>query len=101
MAETTTKQVVITRIFDVPAQKVWAAWTDPDQLMKWWGPKHFTSPKAKMDVREGGTYIWGMQTPDGHKTYTTGTFKEVVPGKRLVYTDSFSDEHGNRVDPST
>ena len=101
MAETTSKEVVITRIFDVPVERVWAAWTDPELLVKWWGPKHFTSPKAVMDVRVGGTYIWGMETPDGKKTYTSGTFKEVVPNQRLVYTDAFSDENGNRVDPST
>jgi uncharacterized protein YndB with AHSA1/START domain len=42
-----------------------------------------------------------MQTPDGKTTYTAGTFKEVVPNERLVYTDHFADERGNRVDPST
>jgi uncharacterized protein YndB with AHSA1/START domain len=58
MAERTdTKQAVITRIFDVPVEKVWAAWTDPEQLKKWWGPKHFTSPLAKTDLRVGGKYL--------------------------------------------
>jgi uncharacterized protein YndB with AHSA1/START domain len=91
----------IVRIFDAPVEKVWAAWTVPGELVKWWGPKHFTSPSARMDVREGGAYLWCMQSPDGQKMYTTGTFTQVTPGKRLVYTDSFADGDGNRVDPST
>jgi uncharacterized protein YndB with AHSA1/START domain len=102
MAESTrTKDVVVTRVFAAPVEKVWAAWTEPEQFMKWWGPQHFTSPSARMDVRVGGTFLWCMQSPDGQKFYTTGTFKEVVPNKRLVYTDAFADAEGNKVSPAS
>ncbi len=99
-ADAKTRDLVITRVFDAPRELVWKAWTEPERFMKWWGPKMFTSPACEMDVRVGGTYLWCMQWPDGRRNYTTGTFLEVVPPERLVYTDSFSDEAGNVV-PAT
>lgn len=95
-----TTDVVIERIFDAPREIVWRAWTDPVWLMRWWGPAHFTSPSAEMDVRPGGRYLWAMRGPDGNVYYSTGTFQEVTPPTRLVYTDSFADAEGNVVSPS-
>ncbi len=65
--------------------------------MKWWGPKDFTSPTAKINLREGGKYHFCMQTPDGVKLWSTGVYKEILPLKKLVWTDSFADENGNVV----
>jgi uncharacterized protein YndB with AHSA1/START domain len=102
MAATTqqTKEVVFERIIDAPREKVWRAWTDPEWLMRWWGPANYTSPLARMDVQPGGHYLWAMRGPDGKDNYSTGVFREVVPPERLVYTDSFGDEHGNVVSPT-
>ena len=53
---TTTKnknEITITRIFDAPREVVWKAWTDPEEVIKWWGPKGFTSPVFKIDLRGG------------------------------------------------
>jgi len=91
------KNLVITREFDAPARLVWKAWTDAEHFKKWWGPKEFTCPVAKMDVRVGGRYLWCMRGPDGKDYYTTGEFREVVPHTRIVYTDSFSDDQGKKV----
>lgn len=91
-------ELVITRVFDAPVQLVWRAWTDPEHLMKWWGPKEFTSPVCRIDLRVGGKYLFCMkQKSDGKEYWTTGVFKEIIPHKKLVYTDSFSDENGNVV----
>jgi len=95
-----TSDMVITRVFDAPVELVWKAWTEPERLMRWWGPKDFTSPSCKMDLRVGGKYLFCMRGPDGKDYYSTGVFREIVPLKRLVFTDSFADPDGNVVTAS-
>jgi uncharacterized protein YndB with AHSA1/START domain len=99
MAERLQKRegLVITRMFDVPREQVWTAWTEPAQLKKWWGPRGFTSPVSRIDLRVGGMYLNCMRAPDGKDYWSTGVYREVVPPKRLVMTDSFADEEGNVV----
>jgi len=89
--------LVITRVFDAPIERVWQAWTDPKHIMLWWGPKDFTAPTIQVDLREGGKYLYCMRGPDGKNYWSTGTFEEIVPMERLVFTDSFADEDGNIV----
>lgn len=91
--------LVIRRVFEAPLALVWRAWTEPEHFMKWWGPAGFTCPLARMDVRTGGRYHWCMRAPDGKDYFTAGEFREVVPLKRIVYTDSFADESGEIVSP--
>ena len=100
MTQTTQQDIVLERVLDAPREKAWEAWTNPEQIKKWWGPKDFTAPSIKSDFREGGTYHWAMQSPDGQVYWSTGTFHEIVPMERLVVTDSFADEQGNVVPPS-
>lgn len=98
---TTQNQIVIERFFDAPADLIWKMWTEAEHFKNWYGPKGFTVPVAKMDVRVGGKRHICMQSPDGSmKMWTTGEFTELIPNERLVYTDSFSDEHGNVVSPA-
>lgn len=94
------RDLVITRILDGPREKVWKAWTEPEQIKKWWGPAPFTSPSARIDLRVGGRYLLCMRSPEGKDFWSTGVFKEIVPLERIVYTDSFADEKG-RVVPAT
>lgn len=96
-SDTATQDLVIERVFDAPLENVWKAWTDPEEFKKWWGPEHFTAPVAEIDLREGGAYLNCMRSPDGQDYWTTGTYREIVPMERLVYTDSFADEKGNVV----
>jgi uncharacterized protein YndB with AHSA1/START domain len=65
-----------------------------------WGPKGFTSPTCKVDLRVGGSYLYCMRSPDGKDFWGTGVYHEIVPPERIVYTDSFADENG-RVVPAT
>ena len=96
--------VVITRIFDAPLEKVWKAWTEPEQMKKWWGPQHFTAPTIEIDFREGGKYLYAMHGPAGtpfdKDMWSTGVYKEIVPMKKIVTTDNFADADGNVVPAS-
>ncbi len=97
--------VVITRIFDAPRERVWQAWTDPEELKKWWGPAGFTAPTIKVDLRVGGSYLYcmrGAPAPGMAEVdfWSTGTYKEIVPLEKIVCTDSFADEKGNVVPAS-
>ena len=98
MSNTETQQeLVMERVLDAPREKVWEAWTNPEEIKKWWGPKDFTAPSIQSDFREGGTYLWAMESPDGQVYWSTGTYREIVPLERIVVTDSFADENGNVV----
>ena len=93
--------IVVERTFNASVDFIWQMWTDPEHFKNWYGPTGFTIPIANMDLRVGGKRLICMASPDGSmKMWTVGEFKEVVPGKRLIYTESPSDENGNVVSPS-
>ncbi len=92
--------LVISRVFDAAREQVWKAWTDPVKLKRWSGPKNYTSPVNKMDLRVGGRYLNCMRSPDGKDYWSTGEYREIIPMERLVLTDSFSDENGSVVPAS-
>jgi len=100
MSNENKNELTITRIFNAPRQLVWKAWTDPELCMRWWGPKGFTAPACKIDLRVGGEYLSCMRSPEGQDFWSKGTFREIVAPKRLVMTDSFADKEGNIV-PAT
>ena len=92
----TDRELVITRVFDAPREMVWKAWTDPEHVMRWWGPKDFTNPVCELDVRPGGAILIHMRGPDGVVIPNKGVFHEIVEPERLVLTTSaFEDEEGN------
>jgi len=91
------RELVVTGIFDAPVELVWKAWTDPEHVMRWWGPKGYTSPASEIDLRVGGKYLWCMRSPEGQNLWSTGVYREIAPFERIVCTNSFSDEKGNVV----
>lgn len=98
-------KLVIERIFNAPVEKVWKYWTEPELFKKWWGPKDFTCPVAEIDFKVGGkslSCMRGVATPGGEirDFWSTGTYKEIIPMKKIVTTDSFADKKGNIV-PAT
>jgi len=94
------QELIITRIFDAPRELVWKAWTDPERVKRWWGPKNFTAPVSKIDLRVGGTYLNCMRSPEGKDYWSTGVYREIVEPSLLVCTDSFADEKGNVIPAS-
>jgi len=87
--------IVINRVFNLPVSVVWLAWTDAEYFKKWWGPTGFTCPSSKMEAKVGGKYLNCMRGPDGKEYWSTGVVKELIPERKLVVTDSFSDDKGN------
>lgn len=97
-----TKSLIITRIFDAPRELVFKAWTDPKLIEKWWGPRGVTNPVCELDARPGGSInivmLAGKELGSyaGQKWPIKGTFDEVIPPKRIVFTSSaLEDENGN------
>jgi uncharacterized protein YndB with AHSA1/START domain len=95
-----TEALVIERTFDAKRERVWRAWSEPEQIMRWWGPQYFTSPSCKIDFRVGGRYLFCMRSPEGKDFWSAGVFLAITPFNRIAYTDSFADAQGNVV-PAT
>jgi uncharacterized protein YndB with AHSA1/START domain len=92
--ETKTSEFVISRVFDAPRELVWKCFTDPEHMRQWWGPKGVTVSTSKMDLRPGGTYLYGMRAPDGALMWGKMVYREISPRDRIVFINSFSDEDG-------
>jgi uncharacterized protein YndB with AHSA1/START domain len=102
MAERTTnllENLVITRIFDAPRELLWKAWTDPALAMQWWGPKGFTSPSCKIDLRVGGQYLFCMRAPGGQEGWSGGEYTEIMVPERIVSVLFYADKNG-KVEPA-
>lgn len=97
---TVQKVLNITREFNLPIDKVWSAWTEPESFKKWWGPKGYTCPYSAIDLKVGGKYLNCMRSPEGDEFWNTGVYREIITFKKLVYTDSFSDDKGNIIPAS-
>jgi uncharacterized protein YndB with AHSA1/START domain len=80
------REIVITRVFDAPRELVWKAWTDPQHVVQWWGPKGFTTTIHMMEVKPGGVWRHTMHGPDGTDYPNKCVFIEVVKHERIVYT---------------
>lgn len=93
-------ELVIVRTFNAPPEAVWQAWTEPERVKLWWGPKGFTAPVCKIDLCIGGKYLNCMRSPEGQEFWSTGKYLEIVAPSLLVCTDSFADADGNVV-PAT
>jgi uncharacterized protein YndB with AHSA1/START domain len=101
---TAEREITTERLIEAPRELVFAAWTDPEQVVKWWGPNGFTNTIHEMDVRPGGVWRFVMHGPDGVDYQNKIVFLEVVRPERLVYdhvsgprfraTATFAEERG-------
>src|SRR2546430_15569124 len=87
-------ELVITRVLDAPPRLVFKAWTEPERLVRWWGPQGFTTPSCKMDARPGGAFRFCMRSPEGTDHWLQGIYREVVEPRRLVFTWAWEDAQG-------
>jgi uncharacterized protein YndB with AHSA1/START domain len=88
------KPFLISREFDAPRERVWQAWTEPARLQQWFSPKGFSVIAAKLDLRPGGTYHYGMRMADGREVWGKWLIREVRAPERLVFVNTFSDPQG-------
>jgi uncharacterized protein YndB with AHSA1/START domain len=84
----------ISRVIRAPREKVFAAWTEPAALKRWWGPGPVSCPEAHVDLREGGTYRLANLLVDGSITWISGRFERVRVPEELVYTWNVSTVPG-------
>ncbi|OAI02208.1 polyketide cyclase [Methylomonas methanica] len=87
---TDSRELVLTRLIDAPAEKLYRAWTEPALLKQWFCPKPWTVASAELDVRAGGTSIIVMRSPEGQEFPNQGIYIDVVPNQRLVFTDAYT-----------
>ena len=78
--------LTLVRRYPVPVQRVWAAWTKPEQLSRWFGPDTGPVLEAETDVRQGGRFRIAFQTEDGENHVCLGEYREVVPHERLAFS---------------
>ena len=83
------RELLLTRIFNAPREKVYRAWTEPELLKKWFAPAPWTTSKAELDVRAGGSSLVVMRSPEGQEYPSWGVYLEVVRNEKLVFTDAF------------
>jgi uncharacterized protein YndB with AHSA1/START domain len=88
-------ELVLTRVFDAPRELVFEAWTDPDRVAAWWGPKGFTTVSYDMDIRPGGTYRFCMRSPQGIDYWKQGVYREVAAPERLIFTFTWVNTDGS------
>ena len=92
-----TREITLTRLFDAPRDLVWQAWTEPEHMAQWFGPRGFTIPLCELDVRVGGALRMIMRAPDGADYPMQGVFREIVKPERLVFTNIPVDKDGKHL----
>lgn len=85
------RDLVLTRRFEAPPAKVFRAWTDPELMKQWFAPKPWTTPHVEIDLRPGGSSLVVMRSPEGEDYPNPGIYLDVVPNRRLVSTDAYTD----------
>ncbi len=94
---TANRELVVTRIFDAPLA-VWcsSAWTEPEQVARWWGPRGFVTTHCDMDIRPGGAFRCCMRSPAGTDHWKRGIYREIVKPARIVFTFAWEDARAGK-----
>lgn len=90
--KTKSNEIKLTRVYDAPVRAVWDAWTDPEQVAKWWGPRGFTITTHSKDLRPGGHWSYTMHGPDGTDYENKTLYYEVEECAKLVYDHGGGDD---------
>ena len=83
-------ELVLTRLIDVPRDKLFRCWIEPALIVQWFTPPPWKTIAAEVDARAGGSSVITMQGPDGTKVPNVGVYLEVVRNERLVFTDAYT-----------
>ncbi|HSI63983.1 MAG TPA: SRPBCC domain-containing protein [Candidatus Saccharimonadia bacterium] len=93
------EEFVTTRTLKAPRDLVWKAWTEPERLAQWWGPKGCAVKVHQLDLRPGGTFHYTFSFPDGGEMWGRFAFQEISPPEKIVWINSFSDPDGGITRP--
>ena len=88
------REIVLTRVFDAPRRLVWDAFTKPELLKRWFGPRGWSLVVCEVDLRVGGGFRFVLRGPDGQDLGMRGVYREIVPPERSVHMESFDDYPG-------
>ncbi len=82
----------ITRVINAPRDRVYEAWTDPAQLKEWFGPENVQTRDLIADARVGGRFRWRLINSEGEEMTVSGEYRELQPGKKIVFTWQWQDD---------
>ncbi|MDL2399028.1 SRPBCC family protein [Rhizobium mayense] len=88
------REIVLTRDIAAPRTLLFRLWTEPEHLVRWWGPQNMTAPSVSVDLKEGGSWRHCILTPEGKEYWSHGRYLEIVPPERLVFTFSWESQDG-------
>lgn len=94
------RTMVLERVIDAPAATLWAAWTDPESLPQWWGPDGFSCQTGRIDLREGGEWVFDMIAPDGSTFPNHHVYTRMIPEDRIEYTLHWGENGPRHADAS-
>src|SRR5437762_13248153 len=82
----------IKRVIKAPRDRVYAAWTDPIQLREWFGPENVQTRNIVAETRVGGKFCWDLTNSEGEEMTMRGEYRELQPGKKIVFTWQWADD---------
>lgn len=85
MENIASREMRLTQSFKTTSEQMWEVWTNPNHIKNWWGPNGFTNTILKMDLQEGGEWIFTMHGPDGTNFPNRSVFKEILPLEKIVF----------------
>ncbi|NTJ64838.1 SRPBCC domain-containing protein [Agrobacterium rhizogenes] len=88
------REIVLTRDIAAPRALLFRLWTEPEHLMRWWGPQTTTASSVSVDLREGGAWRHCILTQEGKEYWSHGRYLEIVPPERLVFTFAWENQDG-------
>jgi uncharacterized protein YndB with AHSA1/START domain len=91
------REIVSERIYDAPRERVWATYTNPELIPRWWGPRRMTTVVDEMDVRVGGKWRFITREPNGQEIGFGGAYREVTPLQRIVQTFEWDGMPGQAI----
>lgn len=90
------REIILSRVFDAPRERVFEAWINPEKVVKWWGPNGFTTTTKSMDVTPGGIWQFVMHGPDGVDYKNRIVFEDIIKPELIKYTH-YGEEENNDV----
>lgn len=88
----TAHEMSLIRLLDAPADKLYRCWTTPELIKQWFAPEPYTTPVAEVELKAGGRNNIVMRSPEGQDIPCPGTYLELVPNRKIVFTDAFTGD---------